>query len=115
MVGVLWGAWHFILFWEEDSFRQTLPFVLLIARLFAWLPAYRLLMVWVYERTQSLLIIVLMHASLVASLATLDPAITGEELLGYIVIRALILWAAVAVMAIVRSKDRMIRISEPNH
>ena len=29
--------------------------------LFAWLPPYRVLMVWVYDRTESLLIAMLMH------------------------------------------------------
>jgi membrane protease YdiL (CAAX protease family) len=35
IVGVLWGAWHFILFWEPDSFSVGLPLVLLLVRLFS--------------------------------------------------------------------------------
>jgi len=56
LVGLLWGAWHFILFWEDDSFSKTIPFLLLLARLLSWLPAYRIIMVWVYKNTQSLAI-----------------------------------------------------------
>jgi membrane protease YdiL (CAAX protease family) len=29
--------------------------------LFSWLPPYRVLMVWVYDRTRSLLVVMLMH------------------------------------------------------
>jgi len=104
IVGLLWGAWHFILFWEDDSFTKTIPFLLLLTRLFSWLPAYRILMVWVYDSTQSLLIIILMHASLVASLATLDPAVTGTDLLIFIIIRAAIVWAIVGLIAIARKR-----------
>ncbi|RAJ11511.1 CPBP family intramembrane glutamic endopeptidase [Arenibacter echinorum] len=95
IVGILWGAWHFILFWEKDSFSKTLPFLLLILRLFIWLPAYRIIMVWLYDNTSSLLIIVLMHTSLVASLVIIDPTLSNTELMIYILIRAIILWAIV--------------------
>lgn len=47
VVGLLWGAWHIVLFWERSSFADPLALGLLVARLFAWVPAYRLLMVWV--------------------------------------------------------------------
>ena len=102
IIGIVWGAWHFILFWEEDSFSINLAFFLLLARLFSWLPAYRILMVWIFERTKSLFIIILMHASLVISLATIDPIISNKELLIYILIRAVILWIIVAILAIFR-------------
>ena len=55
LVGVLWGAWHFIMFWEPGSFSGAFPLALLLVKLFSWLPAYRVLMVWVYDRTGSLL------------------------------------------------------------
>ena len=103
-VGAIWGLWHFILFWEDDSFSNVHAFLLLLARLFAWLPAYRILMVWVYENSQSLLIVILMHASLVASLATLDPTINGKDLLIYILIRAVVLWTIVGIVAIIRKR-----------
>src|ERR1051326_5650485 len=53
LLGAVWGAWHFIMFWERDSFSGALPLALLLVRLFAWLPAYRVLMVWVYDRMGS--------------------------------------------------------------
>ncbi|WP_420644452.1 CPBP family intramembrane glutamic endopeptidase [Candidatus Leptofilum sp.] len=107
IVGLLWGAWHFLLFWENDSFSGAFPVALLLARLFAWLPAYRILMVWVYNRTDSLLIAILMHVSLVATLSTLDPPATGGSLLIFILVRAAILWLIVVAVAMVK-RDQLI-------
>lgn len=100
IVGMLWGVWHFILFWERGSFSGALPLALLLARLFTWLPAYRVLMVWVYDHTGSLLVAVLMHVSLVASTVILEPPLTGGALLTYILVRAAVLWIVVVVVAV---------------
>ncbi|PHN02101.1 CPBP family intramembrane glutamic endopeptidase [Flavilitoribacter nigricans] len=111
IIGIVWGAWHFILFWEHDSFTGTVPFLLLLARLFSWLPAYRILMVWVYERTESLLVIICMHASLVASLAILDPIIYGKDLLIYILIRATILLILVGLLTVYTRRAERLAVS----
>ncbi len=101
VVGVVWGAWHFPLFRESASFSGVLPFALLLVQLFAWLPAYRVLMVWVYDRTGSLLVAILMHASLIATQLILLPAITGEaNTLVWILGWAAALWVVVAVAAV---------------
>jgi membrane protease YdiL (CAAX protease family) len=104
IVGLLWGAWHFVLFWESDSFSGALPLALLLARLFSWLPAYRVLMVWVYDRTESLLVAMLMHVSLVASLTIIEPVLAGGALLTYILVRAAVLWAFVAALAVANDR-----------
>jgi membrane protease YdiL (CAAX protease family) len=102
LVGLLWGAWHFLLFHESDSFSAPLALVLLLVQLFAWLPAYRVLMVWVYDRTESLLVAMLMHASLVATQDILVPlTLTGIDALTYLCVWAAALWATVAVVAVV--------------
>ena len=100
IVGLIWGAWHFLLFWENDSFAAALPLALLLARLFSWLPAYRILMVWVFDNTESLLVVILMHMSLVATLTIIDPVLTGVELLVFILVRSLVLWGIVAVVSV---------------
>ncbi len=100
IVGLLWGAWHFLLFWEDDSFAGAFPLVLLLARLFSWLPAYRVLMVWVYDHTESLLVAILMHASLVATTMIVDPALTGGGLLIRILAGAAVLWGIVAAVTL---------------
>ena len=99
IVGLLWGAWHFLVNLEIDSFSGVLPLALLLARLFSWLPAYRILMVWVYDRTESLLIVMLMHVSLVVTTGVIDPVLSGERLLIFLLAKAAVLWIIVAVLA----------------
>ena len=101
LVGVLWGAWHFIMFWEPDSFSGAFPFALLLAKLFSWLPAYRVLMVWAYDRTGSLLVAMLMHGSLTATqLIFMAPASSGMTLMISILAWAAALWIVVAIIAV---------------
>ena len=52
IVGVLWGAWHFLVnSWASGSSSGDLSLALFLpAVLSSWLPAYRVLMVWVYDR-----------------------------------------------------------------
>lgn len=97
IVGLLWGAWHFLVNLEADTFSGALPLALLIARLFTWLPAYRILMVWVYDRTESQFIVTLMHVSLVATTGILDPVIEGPNLLIFLLAKAAVFWIFVAV------------------
>ena len=89
IVGAVWGAWHFltnVLLATGTSSGQLPLSVYLIARsvslLIGGLPAFRVLMVWVYERTGSLPVAMLMHVSLTASTLILGPlAISGVNLL----------------------------------
>ncbi|MEZ4384028.1 MAG: CPBP family glutamic-type intramembrane protease [Nannocystaceae bacterium] len=104
VVGVLWGLWHLPMFWEVDSFAGGLPLAVLLARLFAWLPPYRALMAWVYENTESLLVVVLMHVSLVTSLMCVEPALERDAVLTYVLVRGAVLWAIVGVLAAVRRR-----------
>ena len=97
LVGVLWGAWHFLMFWEPGSFSGAFPLALLLVKLFSWLPAYRVLMVWVYDRTGSLLVAMLMHGSLTATQLILMPLpASGMSLLTSILAWAAALWIVVA-------------------
>ena len=68
VMGLLWAVWHFPLFAGERDPEGTVPAALLVtAFLFSWLPAYRVLMVWLYDRTQSLLLAYLMHVPISAT------------------------------------------------
>ena len=82
-----------------------MAFGLLLARLFSWLPAFRVLLVWVHERTRSLLVVILMHASLVASqLVFVAPfELTGAGAVVYILVWAALLWA---IAGAVSARDR---------
>src|SRR5829696_6051180 len=89
IVGVLWGAWHLLGndIWASVATSGGLPpapFAVLVGLvlLVGQLPALRVLMVWVYDRTGSLLVAMLMHASLTASTLILQPlAVSGMALL----------------------------------
>lgn len=101
IIGVIWGLWHFILFWEMDSFLGAFPLFLLLGRLFAWLPPFRILLVWLYDRTESLLLVILAHASLVFTTTVIVPmTLTGKALLTWIIAWGLVLWVLVILIHI---------------
>jgi membrane protease YdiL (CAAX protease family) len=106
IVGVPWGAWHLLTndFWLGRIYYGGLPAAVFltvnaIGLLAGQLPAYRVLMVWVYDRTGSLLVAMLMHASLSASTFILGPSATGWPLLIYGFALAAAWWLIVAVVA----------------
>jgi membrane protease YdiL (CAAX protease family) len=110
IVGVLWGAWHILAhdFWAGGISSGGLPLALFVTVngfgfLLGQLPAFRVLMVWVYDRTESLLVAMLMHASLTASTFIIGPgalAISGVALLTYGFVLAAAWWVVVAAVAI---------------
>ena len=106
IVGLLWGAWHFPLFSGSVSSSGALPPALYLSvLLFSFLPAYRVLMVWVYDRTRSLLVAMLMHAPLAASqLILIPPAITGVQVVTYDLVFAAALWVFVAAVAVAQRR-----------
>jgi membrane protease YdiL (CAAX protease family) len=98
VVGLLWGAWHFPLFSGGDLSGALPQALLLPVQLFSFLPAYRVLMVWVYDRTGSLLVAMVMHASLTASTLILQPLdVAGMRALTYDLVLAAALWLIAAV------------------
>jgi membrane protease YdiL (CAAX protease family) len=104
IVGSLWGVWHFLVtFWGSGDSSGTLSLDLLLPPLLFYvgvLPVYRVLMVWVYDCTGSLLVAMLMHASLTAStLFILKPQATEVPLLFYYLILTAVLWVVVAMVA----------------
>jgi membrane protease YdiL (CAAX protease family) len=104
IVGLLWGAWHFLIaFWASSALAGEQSLVIFVAGYLAFyvvaLPAYRVLMVWVYDRTASLLVAMLMHAFLSASTLILQPQTTAGHLTWNLVLAAA-LWLAVAVAAV---------------
>jgi hypothetical protein len=89
--------------WVGRTSAETLPLAFFLAAYFllaiATLTAFRVLMVWVYDRTQSLLVAILMHASYIFStLIALAPPTTGTPYLTYSVTFTAMLWAMVAVV-----------------
>jgi membrane protease YdiL (CAAX protease family) len=100
-VGLLWGAWHFLSNIWGSGTSSGVPLALFMpAILFSFLPPYRMLMVWVYERTESLLVAILMHASLVAFWIISTPVgMVGVPLVTWYLVWAAALWAVVGAVA----------------
>lgn len=105
IVGLAWGVWHMLqMWWVGSTSLEAVPAGIFLPLYFltaiAALMAYRVLMVWVYDRTTSLLVAVLMHGSYIATtLFVLAPPTTGMPFLVYSGAFVLVLWLAVAVVA----------------
>ena len=108
IVGVLWGAWHILLnvIWVSDAFSGGLsPAFFITARalgdLVGLLPAFRVIMMWLYDQTGSLMVVMLMHASLTASTIIIGPpGIAGMSLIIYDLVSAVAMWAVVAMVLV---------------
>lgn len=102
-VGFLWGTWHFLSNYLGSAVAAgELPlFLYMSAMLFSFLPPYRVLMVWIYERTGSLLLAMLMHAGLnIFWLLSMPVVITGVQQVIWYFAWAAVLWIVVAVVAV---------------
>jgi len=104
IVGIVWGAWHFLQgLWISGTYSGALPLAfflpLSVSSAVAQLTAYRVLLGWVYDRTGSLLVVTLMHASLTASTVFIfRPLATGVSYLTYAWVLAAALWVVVAAL-----------------
>jgi membrane protease YdiL (CAAX protease family) len=105
-VGVLWGLWHFLItFWASGTSSGALSLAGFLPAILFYvgsLPAYRVLMVWVYERAgESMLVAMLMHASFSASMLIQQPL--GLALvpgLAWNLVLAFALWVVVGAVAL---------------
>jgi len=104
ITGLLWGAWHMPLFLRSARAADPLPpAVFLGVLLFSFLPPYRVLMTWAYERTGSLLLAALIHAPLSASqLLLIPPTLSATQAVTYDLAFAAVLWALAGVALVWR-------------
>ena len=106
IVGVLWGLWHFLQqIFVSGTYTGGISFpVFLMLSVFAAvasLTAYRVLMVWVYDRTGSLLVTTLMHGMLTAStIFWFTPIATGGAFLADVWLVAAAMWLVVGAVAV---------------
>jgi membrane protease YdiL (CAAX protease family) len=102
IMGLLWGSWHFPLFAGSAASSGGIPPALFMtAMLFSWLPPYRVLMVWVHDRTRSLLVAMLMHMPIVVSQFVLNPEeLSGEATFTSLIATGAALWLAVGAVAL---------------
>ena len=102
IVGVLWGVAHLPLYYwgASGDLSGSLLLVVVAANILAWFPPYRVLMVWVYDRTESLLLAILMHASLTGSLVILGSLAPGWPLFTFLLVFGAVLWVVVGTIAL---------------
>ncbi|HLZ29977.1 MAG TPA: type II CAAX endopeptidase family protein [Chloroflexota bacterium] len=102
IMGLLWGAYHFsVIYWSGNPAGALALGLVLPAQLFAWLPPFRVVMVWMYDHTHSLLLAMLMHASATASMLILQPfGISGVMLLAYVLGLGVVYWTLVGVVGV---------------
>jgi hypothetical protein len=91
--------------WISGTYTAALPralyFLLSFLSAVAGLTGYRILMVWVHDRTASLLVVTLMHASLTASnIFIFRPLTTGLPFLIYGWLFSALLWIVVAMVVL---------------
>jgi len=103
IMGLLWGVWHFPIFSASAGSSGAIqPAIYLAVLLFSWLIPYRVLIVWVYDHTNSLLVAMLMHVPIVIGQFVLMPqALSGAPLVVNVLIFTAALWAFV-IAAIIR-------------
>lgn len=120
LMGLVWGAWHYPMFAASADPSGAIPAALVVGvYLFAWLPPYRVLMVWVYDRTGSFPLAMLMHAVLSAGAfinSFMAASGTGSGIA--VVVPALTwgaaFWAIVAVVSLVKA-SRLDKVRFPKN
>jgi uncharacterized protein len=111
IVGPLWAAWHLLQqIFISGTYAAGLPLALFISLsvlgAVVQLTAYRLLLVWLYDRTKSLLLVTLMHGSLTAStIFIFRPVATGVSFLAYGWLMSAGLWILVAAVILATGKQ----------
>jgi membrane protease YdiL (CAAX protease family) len=96
ILGLIWAVWHLLVDFRYNiaSMGGVWPLEFAVVYL-ATLTPYRMLMTWVFTRSRSLLLAMLMHASFTGWLLTLFPATSVPQSLMWQAAFALILWALV--------------------
>jgi hypothetical protein len=104
IVGLLWATWHLLVtFWTSGVTSGALSLSSYLLAPFLFLVVFRVLMVWVYDRTGGSLLVagVLMHVSLTASTLILGSQGTaGVPLLTFDLVWAAVLGLVVAAAAV---------------
>jgi uncharacterized protein len=94
IVGLLWAAWHLLVqIWSPGASSGAFSLSILVLDPFFFMVGYRVLMVWVYDRTKSLLVAILMHMGLTASALILNP-LGFAETAGWSLLTFDLVWAA---------------------
>jgi len=100
VIGCVWGLWHMPLFLNiaRHALEVNRTLYLLIL-LFSFLPAFRVLMVWLYDRAQSVFMVMMTHAGLSAAILFIPPEnVEARSVIVYDTIFAIIIWIIVMLL-----------------
>lgn len=112
LIAIVWGIWHLPVTlyacgdvngaFLPDEFYPTVVFYMLV------LPVYRILMVFMYDYTRSLPLMMIMHSVLSATTVfILNPGAKGNALsLYYVILAAILAFIVVICYVVIRAKDR---------
>lgn len=101
LLGVPWALWHAL----PDYLGRSMPGTLWAVHMLQWLialVAFRIFMTWIYRRTWSLLLGILLHASFTGGQRLLWPAGSQESELVWYGVFTVALWIVVAVVVLTR-------------
>jgi len=103
ILGIIWAVWHFLpVLWGSGDADGNVYWSLFLPGLFCHytvLVSYRILMVWLHEKTKSMLPVIIMHGVLGAfANFILNISVGGWSLFIYYLILAIILWILVAII-----------------
>ena len=107
LLGVLWAIWHGMADFLGNA--QTMGALWPINFVVFWLlplTAYRVLMVWVYNNTRSVLLMQLMHAFYTGTLLVLSPSVALEPSLTWKALFTTLL-CAVTIGVVVATRGRL--------
>ena len=103
LLGFLWGAWHFLpVFYGSGDVEGKFDFLIFYPGIFfhyAGLIPFRILMTWLYDKTESILLPWIMHATLTScTFFILNIDKTGFPLFVYYVALSIVLWIIVIIV-----------------
>ena len=103
IVGIPWAVWHLLVtFWASGTISGEFALASYLLDPFLFLVAFRVLMVWVYDRSGGSLLVagILMHLSLTASALILGAGVAGVPLLTFDLIWAVVLCVVIVAVAV---------------
>ncbi len=106
LVGIAWGVWHWPAFFILPEKQSAFPDVLVPMVLFTLLCiVYSMIFTYVYNGSGSLLLVVIIHASLNAIDATMDQVVPTNQ--GDLIAAILLLVSMVVFIPLLRKQDRI--------
>lgn len=103
IIGLLWSLWHVlpeVMGARKLGYVELLP--LQLVGVFINLTGFRIIMVWLFDRTrQSLVVGILLHTGLTASLMISQPLLSGPPLVGFGYASGAVVWAIIGIAAMV--------------